>query len=151
MFLLPGRIALVSIVLLTMLAACAPLPAAGSPIAIESAWARSAPAAADTAAFYLTIRNSGAEPDALIGARSAACRAAELHESYQAGSGMMGMRPAPGGSIALPARDKVELKPGGLHIMCIGKQAEFRAGVTLSLTLHFQKAGDQTVEVEIRE
>jgi len=137
--------------LLTVLAACAPLPAAGSPIAIESVWARSSPAAADTAAFYLIIRNSGAEEDALTGARSAACRAVELHESYQAGSGMMGMRPVSGGAIVLSARDKVELKPGGLHIMCIGKQVDFRAGVILSLTLQFQKAGDQIVEVEITE
>ena len=52
----------------------------------------------------------------------------------------MGMRPVEGGSIEIPAGEKVELKIGGLHIMCIGKLVDFDSGVILPLTLEFEKS-----------
>ena len=40
---------------------------------------------------------------------------------------------------------------GGLHIMCIEKLDDFQAGAVLNVTLSFEKSGEQTVEVEIRQ
>jgi copper(I)-binding protein len=63
----------------------------------------------------------------------------------------MGMRPAEGGEIEIPAGSETELKMGGLHIMCIDKLEEFEVGAVLPLTLTFEKNGEMDLEVEIRE
>ena len=63
----------------------------------------------------------------------------------------MGMRPVQDGYIALPKGEMVELKVGGLHLMCIDKQQEFNAGDTIPVTLEFEKAGTIEITAEIRD
>ncbi|NPA06567.1 MAG: copper chaperone PCu(A)C [Chloroflexi bacterium] len=135
---------------LLALAACSGSKAEGPKIVIENAWGRPSPKVATAGAFYMTIRNEGSEDDALIGADSDACGTIELHESYMKEGGAMGMRPVPGGKIVIPAGETVELKMGGLHIMCIDKQIDFQPGTKVKLILHFEKSGDIPIEVEIR-
>lgn len=128
----------------------------GNPgVRVESAWARSAPmmeggkgkAGSGNGAIYVTLANAGKERDALIAAASDAAVAVELHESYQ-DMGMMMMRPVK--RIDIPAGGKVEMKPGGYHIMLLNLKRELKAGQTVNLTLQFQKAGKLPVHVEIR-
>jgi hypothetical protein len=121
----------------------------GSGIQIENAWGRASPQSAENAAFYLTIQNTGSEADALIGAQSPACGMTELHETSMDAQSLMQMHPVE--RIEIPAGEQVELKVGGLHVMCMHKQADFASGAKISLTLLFEKAGEQTIEVEIRE
>ncbi|MFC1997638.1 copper chaperone PCu(A)C, partial [Chloroflexota bacterium] len=120
-------------------------------IKIENAWGRSSPKVATAGAFYLLIKNQGGETDSLVAGESSACGAVELHESYKTEQGAMGMRPVEGGSIEVPAGGQVELKMGGLHIMCINKLEEFEVGAILPLTLDFEKSGEMNIEIEIRE
>jgi copper(I)-binding protein len=40
---------------------------------------------------------------------------------------------------------------GGLHIMCIEKLEDFTVGAVLPLTLNFEKSGEMTIDIEIRE
>ncbi len=139
-----------------VLAACAtatptPTLAPAPKIAVEGMWGRPSPKIAQAGAFYMVIRNTGAAADKLTAARSSACTTVELHESYQMSNGTMGMRPVTGGTIEIPANGQVELKVGGLHIMCIDKKVEFNNGVKLPLTLVFAKSGEINVQVEIRE
>ena len=131
------------------LAACQ--KAQGPQIEITDAWGRPSPKVATAGAFYMTIRNTGTEDDALVGADSDACGTVELHESFKTPEGAMGMRPVEGGKIVIPAGETVELKMGGLHIMCIDKQVDFTPGTKVQLTLHFEKSGDIPVELEIRQ
>jgi copper(I)-binding protein len=65
--------------------------------------------------------------------------------------GSMGMRAVEGGTIEIPAGGSVELKVGGLHLMCMQKQAGFVPGDKYPLTLAFKKSGDITVNVEIKD
>jgi copper(I)-binding protein len=65
--------------------------------------------------------------------------------------GAMTMQPVAGGRIAVPAGETAVLEQGGLHVMCINKLEEFTEGARLDLTLQFEKAGDITLQVEIRE
>ena len=99
----------------------------------------------------MSINNNGTEDDALISARSPACGTVELHESFMNEEGAMAMRPVEGGRIAVPAGGSAELKQGGLHVMCIDKLEDFTEGADLELTLQFERAGDLTFDVEIRE
>lgn len=134
--------------LVFVLAACAP---AGPRISIDTVWGRQSPKTATAGAFYLIIHNTGSEADRLTGATSAACGTMELHESYQTADGVMGMRPVEGGAIEVAAGATVELKVGGLHIMCIEKKQDFTSGTQIDFTLIFEKSGEVPVTADIRE
>ena len=118
---------------------------------MEGAWGRPSPKAAMAGAFYMVIHNNGTEADKLLSAASSACGMAELHESYMMDNGAMGMKPVEGGFIEIPAGGSVELKVGGMHVMCMGKIADFSAGDKYEITLKFEKAGEIVVEAEIKE
>ena len=132
-----------------ILAGCS--SATGPEINIEGAWGRPSPKVATAGAFYMLIKNNGSEADNLVAGDSPACGVIELHESYKTEEGAMGMRPVEGGAIEVPAGGQAELKIGGLHIMCINKLEDFEVGAVLPLTLEFEKSGEMTIEVEIRE
>lgn len=119
-------------------------------IKIENTWGRPSPKVATTGAFYMLIKNSGGEADKLVAGESQACRVVELHESYLTEEGAMGMRPIEG-DIEVPAGGEAELTAGGLHIMCIDKLEDFEVGAVLPLTLEFEKSGEMSIEIEIRE
>ena len=78
-----------------------------------------------TGAVYATIANTGKEADALVSASSDAAQTVELHEVKNEG-GVMKMRPVQ--KIAVPAGGKIEMKPGGYHVMLLGPQARPQAG-----------------------
>ena len=143
---------IVSLFLLAIgLSACAAPAASSKTLSIEDAWARAvtlsvetpageATAAMDTmqnsmqnmsgvnSAVYLTIVNNTAQADRLTGAATDAAAAVEI-----------------------AAGESVSLAPGGLHIMLIGLQRNLIAGEKLDLTLTFEKAGQVSVEAEIRQ
>ncbi|MBI5030879.1 MAG: copper chaperone PCu(A)C [Chloroflexi bacterium] len=129
-----------------LLAAC--VPSGG--VSIEGAWGRSVPQATMNSAFYMTIRNPGAQADQLTAVKTSACAMTELHESFMGADGVMGMRPVTGGKIEVPAGGSVELKAGGLHVMCMSKKVALDPGVKVQATLTFAKAGDKTIDIEIR-
>jgi copper(I)-binding protein len=132
-----------------MLVGCS--PSSGPDISIENAWGRPSPKVATAGAFYMMIKNNGSEADKLVAAESPACAVVELHESYKTEEGAMGMRAVEGGTIEVPAKGQAELKMGGLHIMCIEKLEDFEVGAVLPLTLEFEKSGEITIKVDIRE
>lgn len=142
-------------VALTMLlavgTACGGPAATGPDIRIDDGWGRPTPQMFDVAAFYMLIQNKGTETDRLMGGASELCGVVELHETYLTDDGASGMRPVTGGFVEIPPGGQVELKPGSFHIMCIDKAVDFNAGDKLPLTLYFEKSGDKTLAVEIRE
>lgn len=136
---------------LLLLTAVACATSSDEAITITDPWGRTSPAVAETGAFYMMLTNNGRSDDALVSVASDACGVVELHEMYDKGEGVMGMRPVDGGTILVPAGGSVELKPGGLHIMCMGKQVDFAAGTEVPLTLSFENAGELAVTAVIRD
>lgn len=124
---------------------------AASKIEVQDAWGRTSPMVAQNGAFYMKLVNNTAEDEILKSATTDACDVVELHEMYMMENDVMGMRPVEGGEIPVPAGQTVELKPGGLHVMCIGKTADFNVGDQYTLDMEFAKAGTIQVTVEIRE
>lgn len=120
-------------------------------ITITDPWGRTSPAVAENGAFYMMLTNNSDTDDALVSASTDACGMVELHEMYDKGDGVMGMRPVEGGTIPVPAGGSAELKPGGLHVMCMGKQIEFAVGTEIPLTLAFENAGEMEVTAVIRD
>lgn len=120
-------------------------------VTVTDPWGRTSPMAAENGAFYMMLTNNSDSDDTLLSASTEACGMVELHEMYDKGEGVMGMRPVEGGSISVPAGGNAELKPGGLHVMCMGKQTDFAAGTEIPLTLTFENAGEMEVTAEIRD
>jgi len=141
-----------AIVLLASLAACSSGGAeSDGSMVVENVWGRNSPMAAPNGAFYMTITNNTGQDDSLTGAAVDVCGTVELHEMYMKEDDVMGMREVEGGAIPVPNGETVELKVGGLHVMCIGKTKEFELGEKFPITLSFANAGDIVVEAEIRE
>lgn len=120
-------------------------------VEVNNVWGRSAPAAAANAAFYMQIVNNSPEDEHLMTAKAEMCDATEFHEVVMKEGGVMSMQPVEGGKIDVPAKQTVELKSGGLHLMCIGKKGEFKLGETYPITLVFEKAGEMEVLAVILE
>jgi periplasmic copper chaperone A len=59
----------------------------------------------------------------------------------------MKMRAVP--VLEIPPRGKLELKPGGYHLMLLDLKQPMRAGDKVPLTLTFQNAGSIVVSVEV--
>ena len=134
-------------VLLTLLAAAGATAQDGS-IKLEQAWVRRAPAVADSkTAAYVTILNRGASTDALVSATADVAQAVELHETRNM-SGMAMMERVEKLEVAPGAR--VELKPGGHHLMLIGLKRGLSPGARVTLVLRFERAGAVTVSAHVR-
>ena len=115
-------------------------------IAIGNPWTRAA-LANGTGAGFMTLRNSGSQPDRLVAASTPAARSVELHSMVRDGD-VMRMRPVPG--IDLAPGQTVELRPGGLHIMLIGLTAPTVQGGRVPLTLRFERGGEVTVDLAVQ-
>ncbi len=113
-------------------------------IEIDHPWSRAVPKGASVAAGYLTIRNTGSEPDRLMGGSTPVAGRFEVHE-MRMDKGIMMMRPVEGGLEIKPG-ETVELKPQSFHIMMSGLRQPVEQGKPFKGSLVFEKAG--TVEVE---
>jgi len=140
------RIAL-SLLFAASLAAPALADVKAGPLVISDAWARATPPGARVGGGYLTVKNTGAEPDTLVSVASAASEKTQLH-MMKTEDGVMTMRPAEEG-VEIPAGGTLTLEPGGYHIMFIRPKAPFVQGETVPLTLTFAKAGPVDINLAI--
>ena len=101
---------------------------------------------ANSAAFMM-IENRSSLVDRLIAAESDVADAVEIHLSQMEGDVMV-MRQVDG--LEIPARGKVELKPGSYHIMLIGIRRDLKPGDMVELLLLFERAPTETIQAEVR-
>ena len=128
---------------LLLLTACGEKEAAD--IHVSNAWARPTIGQAP-AAVYVTIENEGGSPDRLIGANSDNAAMAMVHQN-EIENGVARMRMA--GEINIPAGSRIEMVPGGTHVMLEGLRAPLKTGDQFDLVLKFAKSGDRTVKVDV--
>lgn len=115
-------------------------------VKIENAWVRATVGAGKVSAGYGTIINTGDNADALIGISTPLSMMADLHESKEE-NGMMTMDPVD--ALAIPAQSRIELKPGGYHIMIMDLSRPLKVGETIDLKFAFKKQGDVTVKAKV--
>lgn len=115
-------------------------------VSVEAPFARATAGPAKNGAAFLTVRNTGAEADRLIGAKTPVADRAELHTHLHE-NGVMKMRPVD--AVEVPAGGMAALQPGGDHIMMMGLKAPLKEGESFPLTLIFEKAGEMTVDIPI--
>lgn len=108
-------------------------------ISIAHPWSRQTAPGQTVGGGFLVITNAGGKEDRLISATSPAAAEVQLHTMSMDG-GVMRMRQVTDG-LPVPAHGKLELKPGGFHVMFIGLKAPFTLGAKIPATLTFKRAG----------
>jgi periplasmic copper chaperone A len=128
---------------LLLLSACGQ---SGEPdIQLGNAWARPTRGEAP-GAVYVAINNKGSADDRLVGAFTDHAAMAMVHQSELV-DGVAQMRTA--GEINIPAGKRIEMVPGGTHIMLEGLRAPLRTGDSFDLVLKFRKSGDRRAKVDV--
>lgn len=120
-------------------------PAQTAAVKVDGAWARATvQGQKGTGAFMSLTAKDGAQ---LIGVSSPVAGVAEVHEMKMDGD-VMKMRAVP--SLDLPAGKKVELKPGGYHVMLMDLKAPLAKDSTIPVTLLFKDAKGVESKLELK-
>jgi len=138
---------ILALALTLALALVTPVTADNKAITVENAWARATAPGQIAGSGYLTLINTGDQADQLIAVSTPLAAQAEIHQTSMDG-GVMRMRELTEG-LALPARSRVELKPGGTHLMFMALQSPLVAGSSFPVTLKFRTAGEITVRLRV--
>ena len=99
--------------------------------------------------YFRGIQNKGDKPDRLIGATSTVAQSVVLHRMTMNGTTMQ-MREVQ--SIELPPNSTTLLRhnKGEYHLMLMGLKAPLKNGDRFDVTLTFERAGTQTVNVWVQ-
>jgi len=116
-------------------------------ITVHDAWARLPMGGRTMTGVFVVVENAGAAPRAIVSASTDAAEKVELHEMKNEG-GMMRMSPVK--QIDVPAKGKVELKPGSYHVMIFGIKGTPAAGDTMNLTLTFDDGTKVSTPAQFR-
>ena len=99
--------------------------------------------------LFFKIENNSDKADTLYKAEFDLAGKVEIHETYDAGNDMMGMREV--GMIIIPAKSSFELKPGAHHIMLMKLKKDIKKGDEAEVTLFFKQAGEIRITAQVRE
>ena len=110
-------------------------------VTVEGAWARPTVVGQQGGGGFVTLTSVAG--DRLVGGSTPLAQQLELHTMTMQGD-VMQMRQIE--AIDLPAGKKIELKPGGLHLMFTGLKQPLALGSKLPVTLKFEKAGEVKLE-----
>ena len=113
-------------------------------VKVDGAWVRATvPQQSGTGAFMALTSEHDSK---LVKADSPVAKHVEIHEMAMENQ-VMKMRQIQ--ALPLPAGQKVELKPGGYHIMFMGLHAQVKEGDDVPLTLTFESADGKRSTMEI--
>ncbi len=119
---------------------------AGS-LKIGHPWSRATPGGAKVAGGYVTVTNTGTEPDRLVGGSLSEAGRTELHSMSMQGD-VMKMAPIEGG-VAIAPGQTIKLAPGGNHMMFMDLKTQLKQGARIKGTLVFERAGTVPVEFAV--
>jgi copper(I)-binding protein len=117
---------------------------------IAHPWSQELPPNAPTVAAYFVIHNSGTTADKLLSVDSPIAGKAELHEHVMQND-LMKMQPVP--VVAIAPGATVTFAPMAYHVMLLdlNDRSLLSDGKRFPMTLHFEKAGDVTVDVAVQK
>lgn len=104
----------------------------------EDGWIRWVPASSRNSAAYFNIENPSLANDVLVGASTPRARAAEIHKTVEVGLAKSMQRVD---GVLVGGATRLELNPGGYHIMLIDLNAPLQEGEKIPLTLEFKRSG----------
>ena len=117
---------------------------------IKHTYTRATAAGAKVGGGFMTINNSGTQPDKLVSVSGVSFAGkVEVHETKMINN-VMEMRELKQG-LVIPAKGKVELKPGSYHVMFMDLKEPLVKGKKYKAKLNFEKAGSIEVEFDVME
>jgi len=120
---------------------------ANNAIVVRDAWVREAPPGVAVLAAYFTLENPGANEDKLVAVLSPDFDKIEIHATeIRAGVARM----IAIDNLKVPARNKVRLAPGGLHLMLHRPRRALAAGADVKLELRFGSGASLSVLAPVR-
>lgn len=111
-------------------------------VQVTGAWIREAPPEAPSMAAYVTIINNGPRDLKLEGVVSPRFERVEMHVVVEE-DGLVEMQEVPG--FTVKPKERLELRPGGAHLMLMGPKGQPGLGERVPLTLNFGPAGKLTI------
>lgn len=134
--------------LFLLLAVCLIPVSAQAEMHVSRAQAFASTAVQKNGAAFLSLQNKGDAADDLVAASVSdeIAERVELHTHIQDGD-VMKMRAVE--RFAIPAGGDLRMEPMGAHIMLMGLKSPLTPGQSFPMVLSFDKAGEQTVNVEI--
>lgn len=106
------------------------LSQAQAQVTVKDAWVRATVTQQKATGAFMQLQS--AQDAKLVSAQSPVAAVVEVHEMSMDG-GIMRMRAVP--SVALPAGQAVDLKPGGFHVMLMDLKGQIKDGDTVPVTL----------------
>lgn len=113
-------------------------------LSVDAAWARAS--VARTGAAFVSVSNNGGTPDRLVGVASPVAADVMVHRSFEE-NGTMKMEHV--AVVVVEAGQRLEMKPGGLHIMLMNLKQPLKKGDQFPLSLHFERGGTKEVTVTV--
>lgn len=124
----------------------APTANAAAKLGISNGWVRWLPNGLPEAG-YLTITNNGDQPIDLLGASSPDFGSVMLHQSVSNGSTERMMMVD---KLTIPAHGKVDISPGGYHLMLMSATHPIAPGTTVEVVLKFSNGKTLATTLPVR-
>jgi copper(I)-binding protein len=118
--------------------------AAHAKVTATDAWVRGTVPAQKTTGAFVTLQSS--EPAKIVAVTTPAASSAEIHQSEER-QGVMHMHALD--ALELPAGQRVELKPGGFHIMLVGLKRALPAGERVPITFTIEDGQGRRTRLEV--
>lgn len=132
---------------MTVLMALAASAGARAGISLSDAWVRALPPTQSNTAAYVTLRNTGDSPVRIEGGRAELAGRVEIHRSESV-DGYMRMTPVE--FLSLAPGERVQLAPGGVHLMLLDLERMPAEGEMLELCLTPVGASPVCTEAPVR-
>ena len=116
-------------------------------IAIDGAWVRALPPTRSNTAAYMVIENSGGAAVTIVGASSDLAERVEIHTTREV-DGLQRMVQLE--QLELAPGQRLELAPGGTHLMLLGLEQMPVAGQQVPLCLQPAAGEEVCVSAEVR-
>ncbi|MCO4756850.1 MAG: copper chaperone PCu(A)C [Oceanospirillaceae bacterium] len=113
----------------------------------HGAWVRLVPPVAKNSAAYMELQNTGDEVLQVTSASSPVAEVVEVHQTTMV-DGVMRMAEVKG--LQVPVDGKVQLEPGGYHIMLIKLKSPLKKDQVVPLTLKFTTGQELTVSARVK-
>ena len=130
---------------------CLALPlmvqASSEQLQISNAWIKQLPPVVPVRAGYITLVNTGKQPLRLVAVSGPDFDRVELHETQMADGTMKMVQHE---AFDIPPGGKLQLQPGGKHLMLFDPTRPLVAGDSTELELEFDDGGRRSVRFEIR-
>lgn len=118
------------------------------PLIIDNAWIAEAPPVSKVMVAYMAIKNPGSEDLEIIHAESDVFSSIEFHETVHEDD-MAKM--VHHDSLQIDTGSKLELKPGGPHLMLFNPVRRLRAGDTVDIELMLYNRQTFTITVPVKK